>query len=415
MQRIVIVSFFSLILSASAFSQGSLTPPGPPAPGLKTLQQIEPRIDLQNAPGSAVDSSNASYYFIINQPGSYYLSANLGVTKTNGIQINAEDVTIDLNGFEISRASGSGGDGVQIAVTAHRATILNGSLKGFAGGINCLDAENGARGCKFRDLSVSGCTSRGIFAGPSAMLESCRAHDNTGTYGIVSGMGSTLTNCMASTNTLTWALSAGVGSNLVNCSAFFNNCTIGIFADSGSSLTHCTAFLNIGPTPTSSGIATASNSTITACTASANISNAATRTPTTGIGFDVGGGSTIQECTASANRGDGIRLGSSCLARGNNSSSNGSSGDGAGIHVRNSENRIEGNNVARNNRGIDVDSAGNVIVQNTARGNTVNYDLVANNIFGTIVDRTAAVSAVVSGNSAPGSVGTTDPWANISY
>jgi hypothetical protein len=58
------------ILPMSIFAQGSLTPLGAPAATFKTLQQIEPRIDLQNAPGSAVTTSNANYHFIINQPGS---------------------------------------------------------------------------------------------------------------------------------------------------------------------------------------------------------------------------------------------------------------------------------------------------------------------------------------------------------
>src|SRR5205085_4982564 len=140
------VSLPAYLLPSSSFSQGSLTPPGAPAPVFKTLQQVEPRIDLQNAPAGAVDSSNANYQFIINQSGSYYLSANLGVTKTNGIQINAEGVTLDLNGFTISRASAGGGDGVQVSVEAHRANLLHGSIKGFALGINCLDATSGARG-----------------------------------------------------------------------------------------------------------------------------------------------------------------------------------------------------------------------------------------------------------------------------
>src|SRR5213078_103728 len=99
--------------------------------------QIEPRIDLQNAPASAVTTTNANYHFIITQPGSYYLSANLGVTKPNGIQINAEGVTLDLNGFEISRSSGSG-DGIEIPGTSHRTSVRNGSIKGFVNGINTL-------------------------------------------------------------------------------------------------------------------------------------------------------------------------------------------------------------------------------------------------------------------------------------
>jgi hypothetical protein len=56
-----------------------------------------------------------------------------------------------------------------------------------------------------------------------------------------------------------------------------------------------------------------------------------------------------------------------------------------------------------------------VIVSNSAKQNTTNYDIAANNVFGAIVDRTAPASAAVSGNSAASSVGTTDSWANISY
>src|SRR4051812_31427609 len=114
------------LLSSLASPQGSLTPPGPPAATFKTLQQVEPRIDLQNAPASAVTTTNVFYHFVITQPGSYYLSANLGVTKPNGIQINTEGVTLDLNGFQISRASGTGGNGIEIAVASHRATVRNG-------------------------------------------------------------------------------------------------------------------------------------------------------------------------------------------------------------------------------------------------------------------------------------------------
>ncbi len=90
-------------------------------------------------------------------------------------------------------------------------------------------------------------------------------------------------------------------------------------------------------------------------------------------------------------------------------------GDAAGIHSTGADNRIEGNNVTDNTRGIDVDSTGTLIIKNSAAGNTINYEIAANNVFGAIVDRTAPASAAVSGSTAPSSAGTTDPWANFSY
>lgn len=409
----VLVSSF--LLPTFSFSQGSLTPPGAPAPTFKTLQQIEPRVDLQNAPAAAVDTGNANYHFIINQPGSYYLSANVDVTKTNGVQINAEGVTLDLNGFTISRTSGSGGDGVQISAGAHRFSLRNGSIKGFAFGINSINPSYGARGVELRYLNVSGCTSTAILSGAGASLESCRVHNNTGNYGFSCSLGSTLTNCTASANTVTYAIATGVGANLLHCTASSNTCSFGIYADVGSVISNCVAVANVGTDSFSCGFMTATGCTITASTAQSNYTNAGTRTPNTGMGFWVGSGSAIQGCTAAANWGDGMQLYSSTMARGNNCTFNGSNGDGAGIHVTSSGNRVEGNNVVSNDRGIDVDATGNVIVQNTATQNTINYDIAANNVFGAIVDRTTPASGAVSGNSAPASAGTTDPWANISY
>src|SRR6478736_7070443 len=57
-----------LLLPLSAFPQGSLTPPGAPAPTMKRLDEVEPRTNLQASPAPAgVDTSNASYQFVINQ------------------------------------------------------------------------------------------------------------------------------------------------------------------------------------------------------------------------------------------------------------------------------------------------------------------------------------------------------------
>ena len=56
-------------------AQGSLTPPGPPALTMKTLQQVEPRVPISSAP------------FTISQPGSYYLTTNLTVSGGDAITL----------------------------------------------------------------------------------------------------------------------------------------------------------------------------------------------------------------------------------------------------------------------------------------------------------------------------------------
>src|SRR5262245_41419785 len=101
-----VIGFLSTVHPSltKCFAQGGLTPPGAPAPTMKTLDQIEPRIDVAKLSGDA--NSQA----IITNAGSYYLSTNLAVSKTIGITIAAAGVTLDLNGFEIARVSGSGGD-----------------------------------------------------------------------------------------------------------------------------------------------------------------------------------------------------------------------------------------------------------------------------------------------------------------
>src|SRR5262245_21580150 len=87
---LALLSTLNLQLS-TAFAQGSLTPPGAPAPTMKTLDQIEPRTPIASMP------------FIINQPGSYYIVSNLTQSAAaNGILITVNNVTLDLNGFVLT-------------------------------------------------------------------------------------------------------------------------------------------------------------------------------------------------------------------------------------------------------------------------------------------------------------------------
>jgi hypothetical protein len=69
---LALLATFSLQPSA-LLAQGSLTPPGAPAPTMKTLAQIEPRTPIAAAP------------FTISAPGSYYLTTNLTVSGGTAI------------------------------------------------------------------------------------------------------------------------------------------------------------------------------------------------------------------------------------------------------------------------------------------------------------------------------------------
>lgn len=89
------------LFSAAGFA-GTLDPPGPPAPTMKTIDQAQPRIPVSTLPGSAQS------LFVISAPGSYYLTGDItGVSGKNGIEIASNNVTLDLNGFNLLGVSGS--------------------------------------------------------------------------------------------------------------------------------------------------------------------------------------------------------------------------------------------------------------------------------------------------------------------
>ena len=145
---IAFVTSVSLFLSVrDGFAQGSLTPPGAPTPTMKSLDQVASTGIALNATNTPGDASN---HFVINQSGSYFLTGNLDVTKTNGIRVNVANVTIDLNGYQIARASGSGGDGITLRPAADGCTVTNGSITGFGNAIDTITTT--ARGCVFREF-----------------------------------------------------------------------------------------------------------------------------------------------------------------------------------------------------------------------------------------------------------------------
>lgn len=159
----------------------------------------------------------SSLPFLITAPGSYYLTRGLVGTSTYGIGIQADDVTLDLNGFTL-RGSG-GGDGILVFDPHKNVTIVNGIVRGWTGtGISAGNVTTG----RFQGLLSEGNGGSGIVAGINCTVLDCSASSN-GLAGIQARAGSTIVNCTARSNMVGFAnLIPAHGMVIQNCTASAN-------------------------------------------------------------------------------------------------------------------------------------------------------------------------------------------------
>ena len=372
LRSLALAAFLSTINSelSTAFAQGSLTPPGAPAPTMKTLAQIEPRTPISSAP------------FTISIPGSYYLTTNV-FASSNAIVITANGVTLDLGGWTITSTApnaATGGTAILLGGTPalHDITILNGHIRGgvtnnggvFSGGgfnngityslnspVNVLVSRVSVTGCLNLGIFfingdsdvVEFCTVRTIgFEGIQAsIVKSCEAVD-CGNYGIIgdqisdcsgaaTGTGSgiyattTAQNCsgqntgngtglFAITAQNCYGLNTGIGIGMNVATA--HNCYSGCVG-SGTGLVVIFAAQNcVSESTGGSAINIGDGGTLTSC--SAYIS---------GTGISAGKNCTIKDCTASNNSTNGIMAGQSCQISGCTVIGNGTNASGFGISV----------------------------------------------------------------------------------
>ena len=281
-----------------------LPPIGPVTGTMKTLDQVEPRTPANDLPG------DLNWVIIISEPGSYYLTGNvIGVLDKGGIDVRSNDVTLDLNGFNIDGANA--GDFRTGIRAGDRCVIRNGSLTnwssyGLFSGNNSTVSSIRAYRCGsdpnnnpaffvssqsiVQDCHVIESGGTGIhMQGRRSIVERCMV-SKSGEIGIdigTSGLGqlaepSTVRDCYSAENGEEGIL-AGFGASISSCTTFRNQ-SCGIRASRGSIVKDCVSFVDQG------GFVLVADITAVDCTAVIS----------TGDGFRSGNGSVLTRCRAIA-------------------------------------------------------------------------------------------------------------------
>ena len=219
--KILLTTVSTFLILHFAFGQGALTPPGAPAPTMKTLAQIEPRTPIAALP------------FNITQPGSYYLTTNLTqAINGGGIFITSANVTLDLNGFALLGANSGTTNGITLSGSIGNITVGNGAIAGWGGaGVEGYLLAPNTVNELFEHLTVSGNFSSGISAGPGSLIRDCLSVGNAAGGGLVGGLssrGGEIRDCVARGNS---AYGIYVAPGVVTGCVVQNNVRSGIYVN----------------------------------------------------------------------------------------------------------------------------------------------------------------------------------------
>lgn len=314
--------------------------------------------------------------FTITQSGSYILTQSL--TGSNGITIQANNVSIDLNFFALSGTAGNTASGITVTGNRTGVTIYNGYVLGWGeDGISAATATSFV-GLNLQLLANGG---DGLVCGNNCTLQQCQAMGN-GLDGLDVGNQGRVRDCTASNN-LDTGIECENRCNIEQCVSATNG-DQGLFTGAECIITEVNAYQN-----THYGIRAGNHNQVNQCIASFNGFS----------GFYLSNASLAQNNVAKLNTQHGFEAGQDVVLTQNTADSN----TGNGYFSSFNGGKLQDNNSSDNAIGYEITGTDWLIVKNTASGNIVNaFSIGGSNKLATVL-----TSANLNTN--------TNPFANISF